>query len=133
MILAAIERSVSPQHEGDGALEAPCVRDAVTDKGVMYAEAVGFNPMPAAAITCTSPQWLARVGQAPPPAPTEGILLIGFDDERHGHRQFNARVERPDWRKFPGHFSNYGCGSARGTVQRENGRWIARVLPEDAP
>ncbi len=130
MVLESIARSVGPHREDGSTVEAGCVRDSVADKGVLYAEAVGFDPMPVATIACNVPPWVVRIGQAPPPAPGAGVLLVGVEEERLGKRAFSVRVERPDWRQHPGHFSNYDCGSVRGTVRREGGRWIARMIPE---
>ena len=123
MVLASIEQSVAPYRKDIETLETPCVQSNVTANGVWYAEAVGFDPMPT--LTCKSGPWIVQIGETPPRAPTDAIVLIGFDD--HAVGQFSARVERSDWRKQPNRFSNYGCGSVSGIVRREGGRWVAKL------
>ena len=73
---------------------------------------------------------MLRIGAMVPQAPTQGILLVGFDDEHTGTRAFSARVEKADWRKHPGHFAANGCGSLEGVVRRQGTGWIATVTPE---
>jgi hypothetical protein len=126
MVFASIEQAVGPYRKDMETLETPCVRRNVTANGMWYAEAVGFDPMPT--LTCTSRPWIVQIGETPPRAPTDAILLVGFSGD--GERQFFARVERSDWRKQPNRFSNYGCGSVSGTVRREGDHWTAKLTPD---
>ena len=126
MVFASIEQAVAPYRKDLETLEPPCVQRSVTANGVWYAEAVGFDPMPT--LKCASGSWIVQIGESPPRAPTDAIVLIGFSES--GERQFSARVERSDWRKQPNRFSNYGCGTVSGTVRRENGRWIAKLTSD---
>lgn len=123
MVLASIEQAVAPYRNDMETLETPCVQSNVTANGVWYAEAVGFDPMPT--LTCKSGPWIVQIGETPPRAPTDAIVLIGFSDR--GAQQFSARVERSDWRKQPNRFSNYGCGSVSGIVRRVSDRWVAKL------
>lgn len=129
LVLATAKTVVGPYRKDATTLEESCVREVAGANGVIYGEAVGFDPMPTA--TCRTSGWILQIGEKVPQAPTQGILLVGFDDERAGTRTFSARVEKADWRKHPGHFAANGCGSLEGVVRRQGTGWIARVTPEE--
>ena len=128
MVLATAKTVVGPYRKDATTLEESCVREVAAANGVIYGEAVGFDPMPTA--TCRANGWILQIGETVPQAATQGILLVGFDDEDSGTRPFSARVEKADWRKHPGHFAANGCGSVEGVVRREGTGWMARVTPE---
>ncbi len=128
MVIAVVKTIVGPYRKDATTLEESCVREVAGVNGIIYGEAVGFNPMPTA--TCRASGWVLQIGETVPQAPTQGILLVGFDDEYAGTRAFNARVETADWRKHPGHFTANGCGSLEGVVRRQRTGWIARITPE---
>jgi hypothetical protein len=129
LVLATAKTVVGPYRKDATTLEESCVREVAGANGVIHGEAVGFDPMPTA--TCRANGWIVQIGETVPQAPTQGILLVGFDDERAGTRTFSARVEKADWRKHPGHFAANGCGSVEGVVRRQGTGWIARVTPEE--
>lgn len=132
LVLAAARGAVGQEREDGSVLSAACVHDLATAKGVTYVEAM-IQPLPAQTISCEADGWIARIGQAPPTAPTDSVLLIGFADAKRAERTFHARVERADWRKLPeGHFSA-PCRSVRGIARAEGGRWSVTMLSEDAP
>jgi len=126
MIFASLAQAVRPYQKDIETLETPCVQRNVAANGHWYAEAVGFDPMPT--LTCKSDAWIVEIGEAPPRAPTDAILLIGFSEG--SERRFYARVERADWRKQPNRVSNYGCGTVQGIVRREGPDWVARLTPD---
>ena len=128
MILATAKTVVGPYRKDATTLEESCVREVAGVNGIIYGEAVGFDPMPTA--TCRANGWVLQIGETVPQAPTQGILLVGFDDEHVGTRAFSARVEKADWRKHPGHFAANGCGSLEGFVRRQGTGWIATVTPD---
>ena len=128
MVLATAKTVVGPYRKDATTLEESCVREVAGVNGIIYGEAVGFDPMPRA--TCRENGWVLQIGETVPQAPTQGILLMGFDDEHVGTRAFSARVEKADWRKHPGHFAANGCGSLEGFVRRQGTGWIATVTPD---
>jgi len=127
LVLETVQRILGPFTDDYTTLEEGCVHAVATAGGVTYAEAVGFDPMPLETITCQAHGWLVRIGQKPPQAPTQGVLLVGFEEERGGVRPFTARVERAGWRKQANRVVFNGCGAVEGTVTRNGGGWIART------
>ena len=130
MVLQTVSRLLGPFTDDYTTLEDGCVREVATAGGITYAEAVGFDPMPSQTITCEDHGWSVRIGQHPPQAPTNGVLLIGFERERRGARKFSARVERSDWRAAPNRIAVNGCGTVEGTVERQDEQWIVRPIPQ---
>lgn len=101
--------------------------DAARKDGIIYAEAVGFDPMPSDTITCRSPGWVIQIGQHPPKAPTASVVLIGFGPERNGSRKFDVRDEASNWRETKLVTVHNGCGGIEGTVSRRGGKWSAKT------
>lgn len=130
MVLQTVNGLLGPFTDDYTTLEEQCVREVATTGGITYAEAVGFDPMPSQTITCDDHGWIVRIGQHPPPAPTTGVLLIGFERVRHGARKFSARVERSGWRAAPNRIAVNGCGTVDGTVELRDGQWVVKVIPQ---
>jgi hypothetical protein len=101
--------------------------DAAKKDGIIYAEAVGFDPMPSETITCKTPGWLIQIGQHPPKAPTGSVVLIGFGPERNGSRKFDVRDENSNWRDTKLVTVHNGCAGIEGTVSRRGGKWSAKT------
>jgi hypothetical protein len=131
VVLETVQRILGPFTDDYMTLEEGCVHAVATANGVTYAEAVGFAPMPLETITCQAPGWVVRIGQKPAQAPTQGVLLVGFEEERAGARQFTARVERAGWREQPNRVAFNGCGTVEGTVTRKGDGWAARTSPQN--
>jgi len=130
MVLTALKGLIGPFTDDYTTLEEGCVREVATAAGITYAEAVGFDPMPTETITCQGDGWTVRIGQHPVQAPTNGVVLIGFEAERHDSRNFSARIERSGWRVAPDRIAVNGCGTVEGTVKRRDGRWVAKTFPQ---
>lgn len=101
--------------------------DSAKKDGTIYAEAVGFDRMPAETITCRSPGWIIEIGQHPPKAPTASVVLIGFGPERNRSRKFDVRDESSNWRETKLVTVHNGCGGMEGTVRRRGGKWSAKT------
>jgi len=130
MALETVSRILGPFTDNYTTLEEKCVRGVATVGGITYAEAVGFDPMPSETITCRGHDWVVTIGQAPPRAPSEGVVLVGYERDHHGVRKFSARVERSTWRKQPNRIAVNGCGTVEGTVERQGDKWVAKTAPQ---
>ena len=109
VVFASIDQAVAPYRKDMETLETPCVRRNVTANGLWYAEAIGFDPMPT--LTCTSRSWVVQIGEYPPRAPTDVIVLVGFSGR--DERRFFARVERSEWRNQPNRFRTTAAARCR--------------------
>jgi hypothetical protein len=138
MVLETATRVLGPFTDDATTLEKGCVQDAASAGGVMYAEAIGFEPMPLKTVTCEGNGWVVQIGQSPPKAPTTYVIQLGFERERHGARRFWAQLLHSNWRddsakgriRAP-HGS--GCGPVKGVVKRQAGRWVIRTIPQKTP
>ena len=130
LVLETVQRILGPFTDDYTTLEEGCVRGVATVGGITYAEAVGFDPMPRETISCQARGWVVRIGQKPQQAPTEGVLLVGFEDDKGGTREFSARVERAEWRKQPNRVAFNGCGTVEGTVVRKGTEWNVKTTAQ---
>jgi hypothetical protein len=130
MVLETAGRILGPFTDDYTTLEEGCVRQVATASGITYAEGVGFDPMPVDTITCEGRGWIVRIGQKPTQAPTQGVVLLGFEKEEGGARKFSARVERAEWRQQPNRVVMNGCGTVEGTVTRKGNGWVANTEPQ---
>ncbi len=130
LVLETVQRILGPFTDNYTTLEEGCVRGVATAHGLTYAEGVGFDPMPLETITCQAHGWVVRIGQKPQQAPTQGVVLVGFEEDRGGGRQFTARVERAEWRKQPNRVAFNGCGTVEGAVTRKGVGWVAKTSPQ---
>jgi hypothetical protein len=101
--------------------------DGARRDGIIYAEAVGFDPMPSETITCRSPGWIIQIGRQPPKAPTSSIVLIGFRPERKGTRKFDVRDESSDWRETHLATVHNGCSGIEGIISRHGNNWSVKT------
>lgn len=83
MVLETASRILGPFTDDYTTLEEGCVRQVATASGITYPEGVGFDPMPLDTTTCEGRGWIVRIGQEPPQAPTQGVVLLGF--ARHSY------------------------------------------------
>ena len=130
MVLETAGRILGPFTDDYTTLEEGCVRQVATANGLTYAEGVGFVQMPLDTITCEGRGWIVRIGQKPPQAPTQAVVLLGFEGEQGGARKFSGRVERAEWRKQPNRLVFNGCGTVEGIVKRKGNGWIAKTEPQ---
>jgi len=106
--------------------------------GVMYAEAIGLDPMPVQTVTCEGNGWVVQIGQTPPKAPTTYVIQFGFERERHGARKFWAQLLYSNWREdsAKGRIRApraTGCGPVKGVVKRKADRWVVKTIPQKTP
>jgi hypothetical protein len=130
MVIETAQRILGPFTDDYVTLEEGCVRETATVSGVTYAEGVGLDPMPLDTITCDGRGWIVRIGQKPPQAPSQGVVLLGFEEDQGGTRRFSARVERAEWRQQPNRMVFNGCGTVEGTVRRQGKGWVAKTEPQ---
>lgn len=138
MVLETATHILGPLRDDDTTLERKCVKETASAGGVMYAEAIGFDPMPVQTVTCKGNGWMVQVGRSPPKAPTMYVIQFGFEPERHGARKFWAQLLYSNWRddsakgriRAPRAF---GCGPVKGVVKRKSDRWVVKTIPQKAP
>lgn len=138
MVLETATRILGPLTDDDTTLESKCVQETASAGGVMYAEAIGFDPMPAQTVTCEGNGWLVQIGQSPPQAPTTYVIQFGFERERHGSRKFWAQLLYSNWREdsAKGRIRApraSGCGPVKGVVKRKADRWVVKTIPQKTP
>lgn len=131
MVLATVKSIVRPPGDDSYAMEEACVQEFAVAHGITHAEAVAFDPMPVTTVTCKDDGWIVQIGQTPPRARTEAVVLVGFVEKRGDVRRFWARVERANWREQPNRSTRYLCGSVEGSVRREGAKWVAKTQPEE--
>lgn len=131
MVVASVRASLGT--EDDTHLDEACVRTRAGVNGTIYSEAVGFDPMPVETITCKADKLTVTVGQTPPQAPSDMVVMVFFEAEHDRSRSFTTYVRYANWRKQPERFPMHACGMGNvdGVVRREGSRWVATTRPPD--
>jgi len=134
MATTALNESIKSNREQPYGLEAACVQQTAAASGRIYVDARFMDGPDLATVpvrSCAAQNYLIRFDPKHfEPSPGAGVVLLLVSTRTPQGREFNARVEQPNWPARPaGTAAPSPCGSAFGVLTGSGSRWAARVVP----
>lgn len=134
MAAAVLTETIKSNREQPYGLEDACVDEMAARSGKIYVDARFMDANGASVVpvpSCTAQKYVIRFDPKRfEPSPAPGVVLLLVSAPSAKGREFNARIEDPNWPAKPaGTAALSQCGSAFGVLTAVGSHWAARVVP----
>ena len=134
MAAVALTETIKSNREQPYGLEAACVDEMAAAAGKIYVDARFIEiPDGGTVVTpsCVRKKYVIRFDPSHfEPSPAPGVVLLLVSAPTPNGREFNARMETPNWpAKPPGTVAMSQCGSAFGVLTESGSSWKAQINP----